>query len=68
MLEMSRSKYKEPERITLAALSHELRVPLPRLQGLWRNGVVWPSAASAEGLKFDRAKLEMFLRFSGDIE
>lgn len=68
---MTRTLKTKPARteaaVSLPALSHELKIELKVLEGLWHRGVVSPIAAGPAGLMFPRAKLMQWLRFSGEI-
>lgn len=52
--------------LTLATLSHDLRVPIARLLGLWKTRSITPVEVGADGLRFDKAQVAALIRFSGD--
>lgn len=55
--------------MTLAAISHEIRVPLLRLQGLHKSLALMPVGVDGNGdFLFDKAQALQQARFCGDLD
>lgn len=54
------------ETATLPEMSHDLRVPLARLTGLWKSKAISPIEAGEGGLKFSKSQVASLIHVAGD--